>query len=91
MAVGQYIKYGGMQKALWAAFNKLLFKGKPTGKFNIKRRICYKAGVPASDNADDSPGTGGTGVLCIDLTNNDIYACTQYTNDTNHTWIKVTA
>lgn len=92
MAVGANIKFGGMQKALWAAFNKLLFRNKATTKFNVKRRICYKAGAPATNTEADSPGSAdGVGVLCIDLTNGDIYVCTAYTNDTTHTWVKVTA
>lgn len=92
MAVGTNIKFGGMQKALWAAFNKLLFRNPRAKGASIKRRICYKAGAPASNTQADSPGSAsGVGVLCIDLTNSDIYVCTVYNSDTSHTWVKVTA
>ena len=88
---GSNLNFGGLQKALWAAFNKLLYRRPHALKGGaIKRRICYKAGAPSSNTELDSPGPAGIGLLCVDLTNNNIYVCTAFTNDTTHTWVKIT-
>jgi hypothetical protein len=92
MAIGTNIKFNGQTPALWAKFLEFLGnKGNAQRRTQVPR-ICYKAGVPNSANgAVDSPGsTDMIGLICIDLTNSDVYVCTAYTNDTTYTWTKIT-
>jgi hypothetical protein len=46
-----------------------------------------KQGIPASNTAADAPDRKNQ--ICIDLTNNDVYLCTAFTNATTHTWLKI--
>jgi hypothetical protein len=49
--------------------------------------ICYKAGAPANDTAEDQPT--GAGDLCYDSTGNDVYRCDQMSDESTFTWTKI--
>jgi hypothetical protein len=72
--VGSNIKYNGNGKALQRLVEKLT-----SAKRHEETRgkhICYKAGAPASNTANDNPANLYD--LCIDITNNHLYICTVY-------------
>lgn len=51
--------------------------------------ILKKAGVPASNTADDDPGQAGR--FIIDTTNEDVYFCSAYTNSSTFTIVKLSS
>lgn len=83
--VGANIKYMGRQ-GLYRQIMKLF-----TEKRNEdarKKRIAWKAGVPASSTAADNPANLGD--MCLDVTNNHVYLCTVYdATGAASTWVQI--
>lgn len=89
MAVGANLSYknwGGLCKKF-----RYLMNMRATGKASfVHRKICQKAGVPASNTVGDNPNALHD--ICIDTTNNNVYQCTLYSADASATtWLKINA
>lgn len=53
----------------------------------VSPNIFIKAGIPASNTEADAPE--GLNDLIIDITNNDIFRCTAYTDSSTFTLLKI--
>jgi hypothetical protein len=84
---GVNLDYGAQQRQLESLFWKYL-GNKCFGANKVLPKICSKAGVPTSNAEGDAPEAIGD--ICIDITNEDIYVSTAFTNATSHTWTKIT-
>lgn len=83
--VGANIKYYGRQ-GLYRAIMKIFLEKR--NEDSRKKRMCYKAGVPASSTAADNPANAGD--LCLDTTNNHVYCCTVYDpTGAASTWVQI--
>ena len=87
--VGTNITYGNdirVWKGVLNALNRKANEG-PRG-----RKVCIKAGPPASNTVDDNPRKLYD--ICWDTTNNEVYMCTTYfhvaTTSTGTVWTKIT-
>lgn len=67
--------------------NVLARKG--TNRGHTAGKYCFKAGAPEDDTADDAPNAQDD--ICLDVTNSEVYISTAYTNDTSHTWTKISS
>ena len=85
MAVGSNISYKA-PPSVWRKIMSLL-----TQKRNNYRRshaLCTKAGVPATNTANDNPNALHD--ICLDITNNHVYICTAYSMDASATtWVRI--
>jgi hypothetical protein len=83
--VGANINYKGKQ----GIFRKLMFLfQEKRNEESRHKRLCYKAGVPASNTAADNPANLGD--ICYDVTNNHAYLCTVYDpTGAASTWVQI--
>jgi hypothetical protein len=88
MAVGANLNYKS-QHQMWPMLREILNSKRHAWEKASSRKLCYKAGVPANNTADDNPNALGD--ICIDITNVDVYICTAWTTDASATtWVKIT-
>lgn len=86
MPAGSNINYT-RAKHLSARIGRVL--GFIPGTFDLSKsqKLCFKAGVPASNTANDEPNAKGD--ICLDTTNSRVYVCTAYSSSTSHTWVRI--
>lgn len=84
--VGSNIKYIGRQGLFREIMKLFSEKRNEDGR---KKRICWKAGVPSSNTANDNPANIGD--MCLDVTNSHVYLCTVYNpaSTTGATWVQI--
>lgn len=83
--VGANIKYQGRQ-----GLPRLMMKifQEKRNEEARKKRISWKAGVPASNTAADNPANLGD--ICVDVTNSHVYLCTVYdATGAASTWVQI--
>jgi len=82
------LNYAINQRAIWREIMKLL-EGKLHNRWRgEKKTLSQKAGAPATNTTGDQAEQLYD--MCWDSTNGEVYICTLTTDDTTHTWVKIT-
>lgn len=87
--LGSNLKTKG-KRIMMARISKALgYKRNQLGMHKLEARVYAKAGVPADNTEADSPA--GAPAFIWDYTNDDVYFCDTYTNDTSFNVTKMSA
>lgn len=85
MAVGSNISYKA-PPSVWRKCMFLLLAKR--NQYRRSQKLCVKAGVPATNTANDNPNQISD--ICLDTTNGHVYICTAYSSDASATtWTQI--